>query len=312
MNEPTAFVSYSWDSDDHKQWVRSLAERLRGDGVDVTLDLWHLAPGDQLPEFMERAIRGNDYVLIVCTPRYKARSDSRTGGAGYEGDIMSAEVLTLRNQRKFIPIHRSGSWAEAAPSWLAGKYYIDLQGDPYSETQYNDLVVTLRGERTKAPPLVPRSVTSKSSPVLPEPTSAPASPEEPIRITGIIADGVGSPRNDGTRGGGLYSIPFRLSRQPDSDWASIFVATWDRPPRFTTMHRPGIARVYGDRVVLDGTTLEEIERYHRDTLKVVVERTNELYDEIQRERRRLAEAEQQRRREHEQHIRDMADRIRFD
>jgi nucleotide-binding universal stress UspA family protein len=54
---PTAFVSYSWDDDAHEEWVLQLATRLRRHGVEVTLDQRHLHPGDQLPAFMERAIR---------------------------------------------------------------------------------------------------------------------------------------------------------------------------------------------------------------------------------------------------------------
>ena len=50
---PKAFISYSWDDDAHSQWVKDFATRLRGDGVDVTLDRWHAVPGDQLPAFME-------------------------------------------------------------------------------------------------------------------------------------------------------------------------------------------------------------------------------------------------------------------
>ena len=78
----TAFVSYSWDDDEHKAWARGLAERLRADGVTATLDQWATVPGDQLPEFMERAIADNKHVLIVCTPRYKSRSERREGGVG--------------------------------------------------------------------------------------------------------------------------------------------------------------------------------------------------------------------------------------
>jgi hypothetical protein len=101
---PTAFISYSWDDEAHKDWVRELATRLRHDGVDVHLDHWHAVPGDHLPHFMDREIRENDFVIIVCTPKYKAKSDERTGGVGYEGDIMTAEVLTKQNHRKFIPV----------------------------------------------------------------------------------------------------------------------------------------------------------------------------------------------------------------
>ena len=32
---PTAFISYSWESDEHRDWVRGLATDLRARGVDV-------------------------------------------------------------------------------------------------------------------------------------------------------------------------------------------------------------------------------------------------------------------------------------
>jgi len=37
-------------------------------------------------------------------------------------------------------------------------------------------------------------------------------------------------------------------------------APGDNPPQFSTMHRPGIAKVTGNRIVLDGTTVEEFTR----------------------------------------------------
>ena len=154
---PTAFISYSWDTDEHRGWVRELAQRIRSDGVDVKLDQWETAPGDQLTEFMERGIRDHDFVVIICTPKYRERSASRESGVGYEGDIMTAEVMTRGDQRKFIPVWRSGQWEEAAPSWLVGKYRIDLSGDPYDGEQYADLVRTLRKERLKPPPIGPRA-----------------------------------------------------------------------------------------------------------------------------------------------------------
>ena len=149
---PKVFVSYSWDSPEHRRWVRDLAARLRGDGVDTTLDQWHAVPGDQLPGFMESAIRQSDFVLSVCTPKYRQRSDDRAGGVGYEGDIMTAEVFVGQSQRKFIPILRSGEWREASPSWLRGKYYVDLRGEPYGEEAYQDLLTTLHGLREGPPP----------------------------------------------------------------------------------------------------------------------------------------------------------------
>jgi len=152
---PTAFISYSWDDEAHKEWVKQLATQLRHDGVDARLDHWHAVPGDQLPEFMEREIRQNDYVLIICTPKYKEKSDKRAGGVGYEGDIMTAEVLTKQNHRKFIPVLAKGSWAEAAPSWLLGTYHLDLSDVYRYPGGYQDLLTTILSTRPKPPPLGP-------------------------------------------------------------------------------------------------------------------------------------------------------------
>jgi hypothetical protein len=164
-NPPTCFVSYSWDSPAHKAWVRDLAGRLRGDGIDVLLDQWRAAPGDQIPQFMESAVRENDFVLIICTPSYKERADGRIGGVGYEGDIITGEVLTGHQDRKVIPVLRRGPWTTAAPSFCLGKYFVDLSSDPYSDERYQDLLSTLLGYRDQAPPLgpVPRSLLLRAS-----------------------------------------------------------------------------------------------------------------------------------------------------
>ena len=78
------------------------------------------------------------------------------------------------------------------------------------------------------------------------------------------------------------------------------------------MHRPGIAKVSGDRVLLDGTTIDEVEKYHRETLLVVLDRVNQLMSEHEERKRQKAEAEQQRRQQHEAGVSDVAQRIKFD
>jgi hypothetical protein len=146
-----AFVSYCHEDREHEEWVLEFATRLCHDGVEATLDQWELALGDQIAKFMEMAIRENDFVLIVCTPRYKERCDTRTGGVGYEGDMITAEVLSKGNHRKFIPILRKGDWDTALPSSFSGKYSVDLRGELYSELQYQKLLTTLLGNRARPP-----------------------------------------------------------------------------------------------------------------------------------------------------------------
>lgn len=307
---PRAFISYTWEPPAHKAWVSDLAARLRSDGVDVTLDQWATAPGDQLPEFMERSIRENDLLLIVCTPEYKARSHGRKGGVGYEGDIMTGELLRGRDLKRFIPVLAAGDADSAVPTWLAGRYFVDLRGEAYSEDQYNDLVNTLHGKRPTAPPLgrrpTPRSATSAGY------SPAATGSFEPIRLLGVAVDEVGSPRNDGSRGSALYAVPFMLSRTAPHEWGGVFVHTWDRPPRWTTMHRPGIARVTGDRVILDGTTLEEVKRVHRDTLQLVLNETNRIYVEALDKQASAERAAREREEQHRRQVREIADDIAFD
>jgi hypothetical protein len=314
---PKAFISYSWETEEHRRWVLDFATRLRGDGVDVTLDQWEVHPGDQLPAFMERAVRENDYVLIVCTPHYKNRSDKRLGGAGYEGDIMTSEVVTQNNARKFIPIFRTGaSWQAAAPGWLTGKYYIDLSGSPYAEDRYQDLLTTLYGTRPAAPAIGKRpTITGRSQLVSsPAPASERAIPPvfEPIRIIGIVVDEITQPRLDGTPGSALYTVPFQLSRRPSYEWAKVFIEKWHAPRSWTSMHRPGIATISGDKVYLNGTTVKEVQKYHRDTLKLAVEDANELIAEYERKKNAAAERERLRKEEHERGVREAAKGISFD
>jgi TIR domain len=311
---PRAFLSYAWESDPHRQWVRDFATRLRADGVNVTLDQWNLQPGDQLPAFMERAVRENDYVIIVCTPTYAERSNERRGGVGYEGDIMTAEVLNEQNQRKFIPIYRNGNtWEEASPTWLRGKYRIDLRGNPYGEEQYQDLLTTLHGLRPTAPPVGARPARlGQAAGVAGTTALQEPPPTEPIRIIGVVVDEVTSPRRDGTRGSALYRIPFQLSRRPSREWAERFIPHWNEPPQWTTMHRPGIANVSGDKIYLNGTTMEEVERYHRDTLKLAIQETNREVAEYEQQQHAIAEQARKEREDHERAVREAAQRIKFD
>jgi hypothetical protein len=305
---PKTFLSYAWESDEHRNWVRDLATRLRSNGVDVMLDQWALHPGDELPQFMEGAIRDNDYVLLVCTPYYAKRSNQRRGGVGYEGDIMTAEVLTSRNNRKFIPLFCAGDhWEAASPTWLRGSYYLDFRGIPYSEEQYSDLLTTLHGVRPVAPPIGPKPVLLKKDT---RPTAS-AQPFEPVRIIGVVVDEVTMPRNDGTRGSALYRVPFQLSHYPPREWSKVFIEKWNRPSRLTSMHRPGIASISSGKIYLNGTTLEEVEKYHRDTLKLALQETNQFFVEYEQDKRIQDEWARQRVEEHDRTVRERSSRISF-
>jgi len=160
---PTAFVSYSWDSDEHKAWVRQLAEKLRSQGVRVILDQWELCAGADRTHFMESNIVASDFVIIICTPAYAAKSNKRDGGVGYEAMIITSQLAQQILQDKFIPVLRLGSFDDSAvPIWLQSKIGADLRGDPYDPKQYDFLLRALHRVNDAAPPIGPKPIFAAS------------------------------------------------------------------------------------------------------------------------------------------------------
>lgn len=92
----------------------------------------------------------------------------------------------------------------------------------------------------------------------------------------------------------LYKIFIELNQYPSIDWADLFIQCWNHPPQFTSMHKPSIASIQGKYIVLDGTTADEIQQYHKDTLKLVLAETNKNYNSMmEKETERLNKEEEQ-------------------
>ena len=128
----------------------------------------------------------------------------------------------------------------------------------------------------------------------------------------MVVDEVSTPRMDGTRGSALYRVPFQLSRRPSAEWAQVFVHAWNHPISFTTLHRPGIASVSIDKVILDGTTMGEVLDTHRDTLVLAVDVANREVEVWERQKFEREQEQLRQKQEHERQVRDAAEQIKFD
>ena len=143
-NSPTAFISYSHDSEEHVNWVRGyLADRLRSDGVEVKIDE-DMRLGDDIPRFME-SLTDQDFVLAICTPKYKERYDNRLRGVGYEGRLMADAIIKGSAKGRVIPVLRDGSFdEESLPKSLVGLLGVDLsENNPRLEEEYMNLLGNL-------------------------------------------------------------------------------------------------------------------------------------------------------------------------
>lgn len=144
---PVVFVSYSWSSPAHEDFVESLASKLMANGVMVRLDKWDLKEGQDKFAFMESMVTDPDIskVLVICDSHYKAKADARKGGVGTETEIISAEIYGQVKQEKFIPIvvEYDANRQAVLPTFMKSRIYIDLSNDDVYGDGFDQLLRTI-------------------------------------------------------------------------------------------------------------------------------------------------------------------------
>ncbi|MEO6102521.1 MAG: hypothetical protein ABIP44_02650 [Pseudoxanthomonas sp.] len=114
------------------------------------------------------------------------------------------------------------------------------------------------------------------------------------------------------RGEVLYIKSLSLNRRPEYEWITLFINSWNMPPSFSMMHRPGIASVSGNKIILDWTTIEEVDKYHKDTLRLAVGVANTRWEEIPVFKRGKFEEEKRQKEEHRKNLNYAGKRMKFD
>lgn len=139
IERPKVFISYSWSSPDHEQWVVDFATELRRNGVDVILDKWDLNEGDDAFVFMEQMVNDPEVkkVIIICDKNYAEKANKREGGVGIETQIISKEIYDkVKNQNKFVVVvtEKDENDKPYLPTYYKSRIYIDLSSpDKYGE-----------------------------------------------------------------------------------------------------------------------------------------------------------------------------------
>ena len=74
MSNAKVFISYSHDSDAHREKVLALSERLRADGLETLLDQYvNGSPEQGWPRWMLDQLDAASFVLVICTETYYRR-----------------------------------------------------------------------------------------------------------------------------------------------------------------------------------------------------------------------------------------------
>lgn len=74
---------------------------------------------------MEAGLSNVNMVLCICSEEYVKKVENGYGGAGYEGMIMTQQLLTDSNQQFIMLIVRNNSSNQKVPKAFGSKTYID-------------------------------------------------------------------------------------------------------------------------------------------------------------------------------------------
>jgi hypothetical protein len=147
--KPRAFLSYSWSSPKHQDWVIQLATRLVDNGVDIKFDKWDLQPGHDSNQFMESMVTDPTVtkVLMICDKVYTEKADARSGGVGTESQIISPELYGKGTQDKFAALitELDDEGRVCVPVFYKGRIHFDFAVPERFEESYEQLLRWLHG-----------------------------------------------------------------------------------------------------------------------------------------------------------------------
>lgn len=144
-NNEEVFISYSHDSIEHMERVRSLADRLRSEGVDCDIDQYEETPPEGWPRWMGRKISDSKFVLVICTEAYFNRFEGKEVkgkglGAVWEGGIVLNSLYELGGANmKFIPVVFDYADRHFIPTPLKATTYYNLGKSSGHEDLYRRL-----------------------------------------------------------------------------------------------------------------------------------------------------------------------------
>lgn len=145
------FISYSWDSPSHKEWVAKLAKDLADNGIYVLLDEY-LEGGTTLSSFMELGIERAKKVLVIGTPNYREKCLGLSSGVAFEESIIRESMFQNLGTKKFIPCLRLGEFTQSFPLILSGCKGYDFRKDDNYTTILDDLCRDIYGQPRRPRP----------------------------------------------------------------------------------------------------------------------------------------------------------------
>lgn len=143
LKNPRVFISYTGKDKVNRNWVKSFACRLRDNGVDARIDMFHLKPGQDLPQWMTNELIMADKVLLICDKYYAEKADNRKGGVGWETMIIQGDMLSRQEQNKYVAILRDADVDQSLPIYVKSKYALNWTDESQIDKEFEELLLYL-------------------------------------------------------------------------------------------------------------------------------------------------------------------------
>lgn len=143
IKNPRVFVSYTGENSQNREWVKEFVIKLRNNGVNARVDIYHLMPGQDLPQWMTNELIMADKVLLICDKHYVQKADSRNGGVGWEAMIIQGDMLANNHSGKYICIVREESIDQAMPIFMKSRYALHWMEPEITEKKFEELLYCL-------------------------------------------------------------------------------------------------------------------------------------------------------------------------
>lgn len=162
MDNKKIFISYSWDSESHKEWALKLSNQLEEYfELHITFDQYDLDSFEDKNHFMEKGVFENDIIIMLVTTQYVKKANKRLGGVGIETKMSSArhwEESLSQGKSNIIPVLCEGT---ELPNYLKEKFYIDFREESKYEVSFVDLIKHINGTSKTVRPSKKRSIAQK-------------------------------------------------------------------------------------------------------------------------------------------------------
>ncbi|MEJ5962926.1 SEFIR domain-containing protein [Pedobacter immunditicola] len=139
INMDDAFISYSWDNEEHEQKVLEFTEHLRKKGYDAKIDkmISQQETATNFVKMMHVAMLNHQKIIVVLSEGYKKKAETFTGGVGEEYQLLLSDIS--KNPKKYILVSFQGRFEDIIPFGLQGRDIIDLSLPNGLEALYHKL-----------------------------------------------------------------------------------------------------------------------------------------------------------------------------